>query len=119
MGTLHEVGNGIKSTLINVSVNLKKRYSSLESCMYIQYISYVITRELDMSDKKQVFQQALELIIDGVALSTEAESRAQVGAYLMGLVVADNQGNLDSDKVEAIKMIIQMADEADSPEFKL
>jgi hypothetical protein len=37
----------------------------------------------------------------------------------MGLVVADNQGKLDNDKVEAIEMIIQMADEADSPEFKL
>ncbi|UTZ28440.1 hypothetical protein HB761_17260 [Vibrio campbellii] len=87
--------------------------------MYIQYISYVITRDLDMSDKNQVFQRALELIIDGVALGTETESRAQIGAYLMGLVVADNQGKLDNDKVEAIEMIIQMADEADSPEFKL
>ena len=57
-----------------------------------------------MSDKNQVFQQALELIIDGVALGTETESRAQIGAYLMGLVVADNQGKLDNDKVEAIEM---------------
>ncbi|MCF7493911.1 hypothetical protein L3V35_02490 [Vibrio sp. L5-1] len=75
-----------------------------------------------MSDKNQFFQQALELIIDGVALSTNEKSRAQVGAYLMGLVVADNQDNqdkLDNSKVEAIQMIIQMADETDSPKFKL
>ncbi|TMX39741.1 hypothetical protein DA096_26300 [Vibrio rotiferianus] len=87
--------------------------------MYIQYIPSVVVKGIDMSDKKLLFQQALELIIDGVALSTETESRAQVGAYLMGLVVADNQGRLDNDKVEAIQMIIQMADEADSPEFSL
>ncbi|ANQ17570.1 hypothetical protein HJ088_15425 [Vibrio parahaemolyticus] len=87
--------------------------------MYIQYIDSVVVKGIDMSNKNQLFQKALELIIDGVALSTEAESRAQVGAYLMGLVVADNQGKLDNDKVEAIQMIIQMADEVDSPEFKL
>lgn len=87
--------------------------------MCIQYIGDVVVKGIDMSNKNQLFQKALELIIDGVALSTEAESRAQVGAYLMGLVVADNQGKLDNDKVEAIQMIIQMADEVDSPEFKL
>lgn len=87
--------------------------------MHIQYIDSVVVKGIDMSNKNQLFQKALELIIDGVALSTEAESRAQVGAYLMGLVVADNQGKLDNDKVEAIQMIIQMADEVDSPEFKL
>lgn len=87
--------------------------------MYIQYINSVVVKGIDMSNKNQLFQKALELIIDGVALSTEAESRAQVGAYLMGLVVADNQSELDNDKVEAIQMIIQMADEVDSPEFKL
>ena len=87
--------------------------------MHIQYISFDITRDLDMSDKNKVFQQALQLNIDGVALSIETESRAHIGAYLMGLVVADNQGKLDSDKVEGIKMIIQMGYEADSPEFKL
>ncbi|TMX64579.1 hypothetical protein [Vibrio rotiferianus] len=70
-----------------------------------------------MSDKKQLFQQALELIIDGVALSTETESRAQVGAYLMGLVVADNEGRLDSDKIKAIQSIIEMASEVDSSAF--
>ncbi|GEM77687.1 hypothetical protein C1141_19810 [Vibrio agarivorans] len=59
-----------------------------------------------MSNKNQLFQQALELIVDGVALSTELESRAKVGVYLMGLVIADNQGELDSNKIEAMKMII-------------
>lgn len=101
------------------------RYSDIgckelvENCIYIQYIDSVVVKGIDMSNKNQLFQKALELIIDGVALSTETESRAQVGAYLMGLVVADNQGKLDNDKVEAIQMIIQMADEVDSPEFKL
>lgn len=87
--------------------------------MCVQYISSVVAKGLDMSDKNQLFQQALELIIDGVALSTNEKSRTQVGAYLMGLVVADNQDKLDNSKVEAIQMIIQMADETDSPKFKL
>ncbi|HDY7702280.1 TPA: hypothetical protein RQK06_002298 [Vibrio vulnificus] len=85
--------------------------------MHIQYISSVVVKGIDMSDKKQLFQQALELIIDGVALSTETESRAQVGAYLMGLVVADNEGRLDSDKIKAIQSIIEMASEVDSSAF--
>ncbi len=91
----------------------------VETCINIQYILGVIGKDIDMSNKKQLFQQALELILDGVALSTNGENRAQAGAYLMGLVVADNQGELDSEKVEAIKAIIEMADEVESPQFRL
>ncbi|ODS04292.1 hypothetical protein [Vibrio scophthalmi] len=72
-----------------------------------------------MADKNQLFQQALELIIEGVALSTAGENRAQVGVYLMGLVVADNQGQLDADKVKAMQAIIEMAAETESPVFKM
>jgi len=71
----------------------------------------VIVKGIDMFDKNQLFQQALELIIDGVALSTETESRVQV-SVLDRLVVADNQGKLDNDKVEAIQMFIQVANDA-------
>lgn len=93
--------------------------TQVEACINIQYILSVIGKDIDMSNKKQLFQQALELILDGVALSTNGENRAQAGAYLMGLVVADNQGELDSEKVEAIKAIIEMADEVESPQFRL
>ncbi|QOU33096.1 hypothetical protein TW71_019045 [Vibrio coralliilyticus] len=68
---------------------------------------------------KTAFPASTGLILDGVALSTNGENRAQAGAYLMGLVVADNQGELDSEKVEAIKAIIEMADEVESPQFRL
>ncbi|ERB66326.1 hypothetical protein N779_05505 [Vibrio coralliilyticus OCN008] len=97
-------------------IDIKKQ---VETCINIQYILGVIGKDIDMSNKKQLFQQALELILDGVALSTNGENRAQAGAYLMGLVVADNQGELDSEKVEAIKAIIEMADEVESPQFRL
>ncbi|EGU38635.1 hypothetical protein [Vibrio scophthalmi] len=87
--------------------------------MDIQYIFTVHGKGIDMAEKKQLFQQALELIIDGVALNTTGGNRAQVGAYLMGLVVADNQGQLDAEKVEAIQLIIEMAAETESPMFKM
>lgn len=69
--------------------------------------------------QKDIFQQALELVIDGVALSTEVENRASVGVYIMGLLVADNKDKLDSEKLKAIMSLIEMADEAESPAFKL
>lgn len=66
-----------------------------------------------MAEKQQIFQQALELIVEGVALSTDGQNRSQAGVYLMGLVVADNQGQLDTKKTKAIQAIIEMATEAD------
>lgn len=73
-----------------------------------------------MSLKKQdIFLQAMEFIIDAVALSTEGESRADVGIYLMGLLVADQREELKPEKLAAMKQLIEMADDGDSPEFKL
>ncbi|MCY9805342.1 hypothetical protein OTK51_18115 [Vibrio scophthalmi] len=72
-----------------------------------------------MSKEKQLFQQALELIIDGLSVTGTEENRSQAGAYLMGLVVADNQGQLDAKKVRAIQSIIEMAAEAESSVFKI
>ncbi|WED29030.1 hypothetical protein L3V77_24160 [Vibrio sp. DW001] len=69
--------------------------------------------------QKDIFLQALELIIDGVALSTPVENRASVGVYLMSLVISDTKGQLDADKIKAMMSIIELADEADSPAFKL
>lgn len=69
--------------------------------------------------QKDIFLQALELIIDGVALSTPIENRATVGVYLMSLVIADSKGRLDADKIKAIMSLIEMADESDSPAFDL
>ena len=84
--------------------------------MFVQ----VISERLAMSLKEvDIFQQSLELIIDSVALSTAGESRKQAGLYLMGLVVADNKGKLDADKIKAISSLIEMADDAESPEFAL
>ncbi|YCO01539.1 hypothetical protein ACB087_01180 [Vibrio sp. VNB-15] len=67
-----------------------------------------------MSQAKDQFQSALEFILEGVATSTEIESRAQVGMYLMELVIVDNHGRLDREKIKAIQMLIQIADEAES-----
>ena len=73
-----------------------------------------------MSLKQQdIFLQAMEFIIDAVALSTEGESRADVGIYLMSLLVADQREELKPEKLAAMKQLIEMADDGDSPEFKL
>ncbi|EGR1347869.1 hypothetical protein EFU42_09750 [Vibrio cholerae] len=72
-----------------------------------------------MSDKKERFQQALELIIDGVSLSEAGVERLEAGRYILTLLVADNPDLLDAEKVKAIQSIIAMADELESPAFRL
>ncbi|WP_375750929.1 hypothetical protein [Vibrio sp. HN007] len=67
--------------------------------------------------EKDIFQQALEVIIDGVAQSHTEEQRTQAGIYLAGLVMADNKGRLDSDKIKAIWSLIEMAGEVDSSDI--
>lgn len=72
-----------------------------------------------MSKEKQLFQSGLEVIIDGVSMSEASEGSGQAGVYLMGLLIADNKGELDADKVKAIQAIVEMATEAKSPKFSL
>ena len=72
-----------------------------------------------MSKEKQLFQSGLEVIIDGVSMSEASEGSRQAGVYLMGLLIADNKGELDADKVKAIQAIVEMAAEAKSPKFSL
>ncbi|MEZ9620202.1 hypothetical protein AB4237_01920 [Vibrio sp. 10N.261.55.F6] len=72
-----------------------------------------------MSKEKQLFQSGLEVIIDGVSMSEASEGSRQAGVYLMGLLIADNKGELDADKVKAIQSIVAMAAEAKSPKFLL
>lgn len=73
----------------------------------------------ERSEKKARFQQALELIIDGVSLSETGTQRLVAGRYMLDLLIADNAGLLDTDKINAIQSIIAMADEAESPAFRL
>ncbi|MCC4783116.1 hypothetical protein LMH77_09400 [Vibrio lentus] len=73
-----------------------------------------------MSLKQQdIFLQAMEFIIDAVALSTEGESRADVGIYLMSLLVADQREELKSEKLAALKQLIEMADDVSRSESEL
>lgn len=59
----------------------------VDHCMDIQCYSYVVARDINMTDKKDLFQQSLEVIIDGVSMSEARENSAQVGCYLMGLLI--------------------------------
>ncbi|MFA0604924.1 hypothetical protein [Vibrio amylolyticus] len=59
---------------------------------------------------RDILLEAMEFIIDAVALSTEGENRAEVGLYLMSLLVADQKNELEPEKLEAMKQLIEMAD---------
>ncbi|EGU39418.1 hypothetical protein [Vibrio scophthalmi] len=91
----------------------------LESCMDIQYIYSVISKGIDMSKEKQLFQSALDVIIDGVAVSSVGEGREEAGRVLLEGVLPRFAHLLDDEKIKAIQSIIRMADEAENPTFNL
>ena len=93
--------------------------TTVETCMDIQYISLVTSKGVDMSKEKQLFQSALDVIIDGVAVSAVGEGREEAGRVLLEGVLPRFAHLLDDEKIKAIQSIIRMADEADSPTFKL
>ncbi|EHZ2573868.1 hypothetical protein K5N30_002734 [Vibrio parahaemolyticus] len=93
--------------------------TTVENCMGIQYISLVIGKGVDMSKEKQLFQSALDIIIDGVAVSAVGEGREEAGRVLLEGILPRFSHLLDDEKIKAIQSIIGMADEAESPTFKL
>ncbi|GAB1086105.1 MAG: hypothetical protein SStaTSB_41180 [Shewanella algae] len=70
-------------------------------------------------EREDIFLDAMGFIIDAVALSTDGESRADIGMYLMRLLVADQKKELQPEKLEAIRQLIALSDEAGSPAFML
>ncbi|HHX8450565.1 TPA: hypothetical protein ACVO0J_002147 [Vibrio diabolicus] len=93
--------------------------TTVENCMDIQYISLVIGKGVDMSKEKQLFRSALDIIIDGVAVSAVGEGREEAGRVLLEGILPRFSHLLDDEKIKAIQSIIGMADEAESPTFKL
>lgn len=69
--------------------------------------------------KKQQLKQDLEFIVDAVALSTDGNSRAEQGLRIMSVVIAHSGVELTSDVRASLKLMIEMADEAESPQFKI
>ncbi|ENM0967559.1 hypothetical protein AB6R08_002753 [Vibrio parahaemolyticus] len=92
---------------------------TIESCMDIQYISSITGKGIDMSKEKQLFQSALDVIIDGVAVISVGEGREEAGRVLLEGVLPRFAHLVDDEKIKAIQSIIRMADEAESPTFKL
>ncbi len=70
-------------------------------------------------EREDIFLSAMGFIIDAVALSTDGESRADIGIYLMSLLVADQKKELQPEKLDAIRQLIELSDEIDSPAFKM
>lgn len=88
---------------------------------YTVVFSEVLERVgIAMSLKEQdLFLQAMEFIIDAVALSTDGECRAEVGLYLMSLLVAVQTEEISPEKLASMKALIELADDIESPAFQL
>lgn len=91
----------------------------LENCMDAKCVFSVTGKGIETSKEKQLFQSALDVIIDGVALSSEGEGREEAVRMLLEGILPKFTHLLDDEKIKAIQSIIGMADEADSPNFKL
>lgn len=72
-----------------------------------------------MEQDRKLFQQALDTIIDGVAMSDANESRAEAGKVILTSLMPRFGHLVDESKLPAILSILKMADEAQSPSFKL
>lgn len=64
-------------------------------------------------------QQALEIIIDGMAMTDATPQKISMGVKLMNLVLANYQGEINDKKRKAIQSIVEMAAESQSPVFKV
>lgn len=72
-----------------------------------------------MSEQKQQFKASLEVVLDGVSLSTSSNRRGEIGIYLLGLLIKDNPHLVEAEDIKTIRSIIEMADEQESPAFRL
>ncbi|MCE7556366.1 hypothetical protein [Aliivibrio fischeri] len=70
-------------------------------------------------NNKELYLEAMEFILEGTALSTFGENKSDIAVYLVGLVVADQKEELEPEKMDALRMIIQMVDEAESQKMAL
>ena len=92
---------------------------TVETCINIQYISSYVGEGIDMSEQKQRFKRALDVVLDGVSLSTSDNRRAVDGIYILGLLIKDNPHLVDAEAIRMIQSILEMADEQESPAFRL
>lgn len=63
-------------------------------------------------------QQALGIIIDGMAQSEATERHKAIGVKLMNLAIANYEGEINTSQRQAIHSIIEMAAEAEPTAFK-
>ncbi|MBY7906199.1 hypothetical protein KW458_11975 [Vibrio fluvialis] len=91
----------------------------VEYCLYIQYIPNVVGKGIDMSEQKKRFRAMLNVIIDGVAVSEDTEDRAEAGVEMLRHLMPTYGHLVDKETIKKIESIIVMADEQESPAFRL
>jgi len=64
-------------------------------------------------ENRDILNKAMEFILDAVALSTDGESRADIGMYLMGLVLANEGKELSPEQITSVRQIVELADECE------
>ncbi|MBE4233827.1 hypothetical protein [Vibrio parahaemolyticus] len=94
--------------------------TTVETCMDIQYYFRIqwLGGAMLLKNENEL-QQALDIIIDGIAVANAKPEMIAMGVKMMNMVLANYQGEIDEKKRQAIQSIIQMAAEVDSPVFSL
>ncbi|HDY8021012.1 TPA: hypothetical protein ACGVB5_004461 [Vibrio vulnificus] len=92
---------------------------TVESCVDIQCIPVVVGKGIDMSEQKKQFGAMLNVIIDGVAVSEDAEDRAEAGLEILRNLMPKYGHLVDKETIKKIESIIVMADKQESPTFRL
>ncbi len=109
--------NHIPSANINDQHREKSsiRKITADNCIKIQHIAHCVGRGIDISEQKQQLKASLELVLDGVSLSTSTNRRGEVGVYLLGMLIKDNAHLVEVEDIKTIQSII----EPESPAFRL
>ncbi|WP_243694152.1 hypothetical protein [Vibrio viridaestus] len=78
-----------------------------------------VGKGLDMYDEKKMFKTMLDVVIDGVSLSTVGNERGTAGKEILDCLMLKYPHLIDKDTIKQIQSIIEAADEVDNSAFRL
>jgi hypothetical protein len=86
---------------------------------YTVLFNHVIGWDKNMATEKQMLKEMLNIIIDGVSLSTAGNERGVAGKAILDCLMMKYFHLVDKNTLKQIQSIIDAADEAESPAFRL
>jgi hypothetical protein len=78
-----------------------------------------VGKGFDMVAEKKMLKEMLNIIIDGVSLSTAGNERGVAGKAILDCLMMKYSHLVDKNTLKQIQSIIDAADEAESPAFRL